>query len=135
MQKKLKRRILFLVAIPISLVILLLVFLTAFEYSTVADIKESLSNVDKEETLAYGKVLFSTRGCAGCHSLVPGEKSFGPNLFAIADSKSKVYIRESIVTPSAIIVEGFSNIVMPNFGEILDNQQVDALVSYISTIK
>ncbi len=135
MQKKLKRRLIYFIVIPISLVISLMVFLTAYEYSTVADIKESLSNVNKEETLAYGKVLFSTRGCASCHSLVAGEKSFGPNLFAIADRKSKAYIRESIVSPSAIIVEGFSNIVMPNFGEILDDQQVDALVNYISTIK
>ncbi|OEK00840.1 hypothetical protein BFP97_04645 [Roseivirga sp. 4D4] len=135
MQKKLKRRLVYLIAIPISLVILLLVFLTVFEYSTVADIKESLSNVDKQESLAYGKVLFGTRGCASCHSIVPDEKSLGPNLFGIAYRQSEAYIKQSIVTPGAVIIKGFDNVVMPNFGDILDDQQVNALVDYISTIK
>lgn len=31
-------------------------------------------------TAVNGERLFRQRGCAGCHSVVPGEKGFGPNL-------------------------------------------------------
>lgn len=135
MQNKLKRKLIYFLGIPLSLFFLFIVFMTCFEYTAVADIRESFSRVEQDETLAYGKVLFETRGCASCHSIKPRIKSLGPNLFKLSTRKSEEYIRQSIVDPSAVIVSGYSNVVMPNFGEILDKRQVESLVKYVSSLK
>ncbi len=115
--------------------VLSIVFLTIFEYTAVADIKESFIDVDEQKTLEYGKVLFETRGCQSCHAIVPRTKSLGPNLFGISNRNSEEYIRQSIVSPSEVIVEGYTEVVMPNFGDILDKRQVQALTEYLLSIK
>ena len=134
MQKK-KARLFYYIVIPISFLVLLFTFMTAYEYTAVADIRESLTKVDKSQTLAYGKVLFETRGCASCHTITPNRKSLGPNLFGIAERQPETYIRQSIIDPGAIIVSGYDDVVMPDFGDILDDRQVNALVEYLSSIK
>ena len=134
MQKK-KKIILYFVATPLSLFVMFLTFMTIFEYTTVADIRESLAGVDKQETLAYGKVLFDTRGCSSCHAIESDQESLGPNLSGLSQRSSVEYIRQSIVSPGAVVVEGYSDVTMPNFGEILDHGQVEALVEYILNLK
>lgn len=135
MKKKTKKRLLYLIVLPISLFILFITFMTVFEYTAVAEIREAFVVDNKQETQSYGKTLFETRGCASCHAIKPKVKSLGPNLFGIATRKPEDYIRASIVTPGEVIVEGYEDVVMPNFGEILDKRQVEALVKYVSSIK
>jgi len=121
----------------VSFLLLALTLFTIFEYTVVADIKEFFTEVDEQETLDYGKVLFETRSCSGCHAIVQGHENenFGPNLFGLSDRKSMEYIRQSIVFPNAVIADGFSANTMPIFGEILDDIQVNSLVEYVSSIK
>lgn len=135
MQNTKRKRLIYFIGIPLTLLILLFTFLTAFEYTAVAEIRESFTSVDQTKTLAYGKVLFETRGCSSCHAIKPRQKSLGPNLFDLSSRKSIDYIRQSIASPDSVIVPGYDDVVMPNFGEILDTRQIEALVAYVQEIK
>jgi mono/diheme cytochrome c family protein len=110
----------------------------AFRRTLIADVRESLMNVDTTDTVAYGATLFQTRGCVGCHTLesagATGDE--GPNLSHIASRADADYIRESILTPNAVIAddcpEGACPAgLMPQYGSILTPAQVDALVAYL----
>ncbi len=107
-------------------------------YTVVAEALESISSVDEGNPLAYGATLFETRGCAGCHALQKAAASgdTGPDLTGLK-SRGETYIRTSIVDPAAVVVpvcpEGPCEVgVMPNYGTILNESQVDALVAYLS---
>jgi len=135
MRKKIRFIVVYILVIPVSFLLVSLTLFTIFEYTVVADIKEFFTEVDEQETLDYGKVLFETRSCSGCHAIVQGHENIGPNLFGLSDRKSLEYIRQSIVSPNAIIADGFTANTMPNFGEILDDFQVNSIVEYVSSIK
>ena len=75
--------------------------------------------------------------CRECHSL--GENSpFAPSAQAIEENAgSRIegmsaadYLRQSIVDPSAFIVEGWRDNVMPKvYGEILTEEEIDDLIA------
>ncbi len=89
-----------------------------------------------------GKQLFSTLGCATCHRFdVQGR---GPNLLGIynkpvllEDGRTVIadenYVRESILNPTAKIVNGFKP-VMPTFQGIVSDEQLNALVAYVKSL-
>ena len=83
-----------------------------------------------------GKVLFITYACATCHELgsVPqstGSDS-GPVLTGIG-AKGADYIRESILTPSAVVIEGYVDGLMPpDFATQLSPDELDTLVAFLS---
>lgn len=86
------------------------------------------------------RALGSQAGCVTCHSLTPDYVIVGPSLAGVADrAESRVagldaagYLRQSIVTPDAYVVDGFESGKMPSIlGEILSPQQIDALVDYL----
>ena len=135
MRKKIRFILLYFLALPISFLVVAYALFIAFQFTTVADIRESFAEVDKQDSLAYGKVLFETRSCIGCHSIIPEQQNLGPNLFGISQRESMEYIRQSITSPNAVISPGFLPDQMPNFGDILDENQVNALVIYISSVK
>ena len=55
----------------------------------------------------HGASLYTRNKCSGCH-IVAGEGSgFGPELTGIATRRSPSHLRESIVSPAAILPEGF----------------------------
>jgi len=89
-----------------------------------------------------GKQLFSSLGCSTCHrSDVQGR---GPNLVGIynkpvllEDGRTVTadddYLRESILNPTAKIVNGFKPI-MPTFQGIVSEEQLNALVAYVKSM-
>jgi len=89
-----------------------------------------------------GKELFASLGCATCHrSDVQGR---GPNLAGIynkpvqlEDGRTVVadenYVRESILDPTAKIVDGFKP-VMPTFQGIVSEEELNALVAYVKSL-
>lgn len=96
---------------------------------------------------AYGKELFTKSGCNACHSVVPGQRLVGPSLGGIFGKNEKLhgggevpvdenYLRESILNPNAKVVDTFgpSSAMPPYKGQLKDNQ-VDALIAYIKTLK
>ncbi|MDX2140986.1 MAG: cytochrome c [Chloroflexota bacterium] len=110
----------------------------AFEYTLVAQVREAVAPPNTADPIAYGATLFQTRGCVGCHSFEPagavGDE--GPNLTGIASRHDAAYIYQSIQMPGAVIApqcpEGPCEQSMPNFGDILTDDQIDALVAYLS---
>lgn len=53
-------------------------------------------------------------GCAACHAVLGGVATLGPSLDDIASRRSAEQIRESIVSPAAVVEEGYL-VVMPAF--------------------
>ena len=89
-----------------------------------------------------GKQVYTANGCGGCHQLADAGSSgtSGPSLDELAASirangrgkSPEEYIRESIVDPNAVVVEGFAEGTMPqNYGTDLTDAQIDALVAYL----
>ena len=82
---------------------------------------------------ANGEALFTSAGCAGCHTLKAAGSTakVGPDLGKLENADA-AFIRKSIVDPSAEVQKGFQDGVMPqNFGEQLSKQELDALVKYL----
>jgi nitric oxide reductase subunit C len=100
-----------------------------------------------EGDVSAGKTVFeqtAAPACNTCHSLEAGVDLVGPSLANIgAEAGSRVsgqsaeeYLRESVVSPNAHIVEGFGSNLMPqNYGTQLSEQQIDDLVAYMLSLK
>ena len=91
-----------------------------------------------------GEQVFQTYGCRACHGLtVAGSVGgVGPSLDGIGDRAGGrvegldafAYIRQSILTPGAYVVPGFSDGLMPtNYSHRLKPAQVDDLVIFLSS--
>ncbi len=92
-----------------------------------------------------GRVLYQNF-CAACHSL-DDTKLVGPTFRGLMNSKVKVrdpatgktsevkataeYLRQSILEPNALLVEGYPENLMPPIGAILTPEQIDMLVNYL----
>jgi cytochrome c oxidase subunit 2 len=99
----------------------------------------------------WGESLFVKNGCPTCHGtagngLLGGAPSPGPKLAGIfgkpqslADGTSanadENYIRESVLKPNAKIVAGYTNVQMPPFAGSFTNDQLDAVIAYIKSLK
>jgi mono/diheme cytochrome c family protein len=87
------------------------------------------------EVVALGEQVF-TATCSGCHG---AEDEAGPPLTGmgeraaerVAGQSAEEYLHESIVDPGAYVVEGFSNIMPPNFAQQLSEEQINGLIAYI----
>lgn len=91
-----------------------------------------------------GELLYKRRGCAQCHSL-DGTIITGPSFKGIfgqtahfsnaADAVvEENYIRESILNPSAKIVQGFRD-QMPTYKGILKDEEITDIIEFIKTLK
>ncbi len=92
-----------------------------------------------------GEKLYTTLGCIACHSLDGTQgKRPGPSFKGLPGSQRKLadnstvtadeaYLRESILQPDAKTIEGFqdSEVRMPPYLGILDQQQLDSLVLFL----
>ncbi|GAB4523360.1 MAG: hypothetical protein Fur0018_06090 [Anaerolineales bacterium] len=98
-----------------------------------------------EDPAARGQQLAQQYGCLGCHS-VDGNPGVGPTwkgLFGedvkLADGSDvdadEAYLHESIVDPGAKIVEGFTNVMPPTFGDQLSEDQISDIIAFIQSLK
>lgn len=92
-----------------------------------------------------GKNLFSSRGCAGCHS-IDGSSGIGPSIKGLYGSAEELangstvqvdenYLSTSILRPNAQIVAGYQPNQMPAFEGQLKEQDISDLIAYIKTLK
>lgn len=86
-----------------------------------------------------GAALFQAKGCATCHS-GPSSQSrmnLAPNLADLrrvaatreAGLTAEAYVRQSIRSPQAFVVAGYTSVLMPTLP--VDDQELDALVAYL----
>lgn len=98
-----------------------------------------------EDPVALGQRVATSAGCIACHSL-DGSALVGPTWKGIfgktetmADGSTVVvdeaYLYESIVNPSAKIVAGFQDLMPKNYGDILTEAEINALIEYMKTIR
>jgi cytochrome c oxidase subunit II len=81
-----------------------------------------------------GEELFSSAGCAGCHTLkaTGANAKVGPDLGKLCDAANAKFIRTSIVDPNADVTKGYQPDIMPqNFRTQLSKEELDALVKYL----
>ena len=135
--KSTRKRVVIIVTSAVLLFALIGFYFLA-RYTLVAGALESLQNVEPSGGSAYGKVLFQTRGCAGCHALekAGANGDAGPNLTGLGQRATAAYIRTAILTPNETIAEGCPEgpceaNVMPQYARILNEEQLAALVSYL----
>jgi cytochrome c oxidase subunit 2 len=74
--------------------------------------------------------------CKSCHTLADAGATgtVGPNLDEVVPKLTEADIRSSIETPNAKITPGFQANIMPDFGQSLSKEQIDALVKYLKEV-
>ncbi len=95
------------------------------------------------DPVAAGHYWFSRppANCATCHSLEPGVVIVGPSLAGVATrAASRVagmsaeqYLRTSILDPGAFVVPGFPDAMARNFGQVLNDEQINAIIAFLLT--
>jgi putative heme-binding domain-containing protein len=75
----------------------------------------------------HGAVIYQSKGnCAACHTIRGEGGIIGPDLTSIGDSRSAVYLRQSIVDPGAAVPEGYLLVtVTPKSGGSLTGVQLN----------
>lgn len=96
--------------------------------------------------VAYGQLLYESKGCATCHSLDgtrmqgggPSYKGLFGRMEKMSDGKEYLvdenYLRESMMVPGAKVVAGYENI-MPVFQGLLREREINALITFIKAQK
>lgn len=96
--------------------------------------------------MAYGQLLYESKGCSTCHSLDGTRiQGGGPSWKGIFGRPEKMndgkeymvdanYLRESMMVPSAKVVAGYDNI-MPVFQGLLREREISALIQFIKAQK
>ncbi len=90
-----------------------------------------------------GADLVKKYQCMNCHSFDTPNKILGPSLYDIGKRQDQAYIRESIIEPDKVVVQGFPAGVMKatvsGVGFYKDAQQnpaiIDSLVQYLAGLK
>jgi cytochrome c2 len=90
---------------------------------------------------ASGKDLVQQWACVTCHKFDGPEKLVGPSLWDIGARKDANYIRESILQPDAVVVEGFPAGLMKGtldgegFYQKVSLQDLNTIVDYLTSLK
>ena len=88
-----------------------------------------------------GPELVQKWGCVACHNFDKPDKLIGPSLWDIGVRKDANYIRESILEPDAVVVEGFPPGLMKGtldgqgFYQKLSLQDLNTIVNYLASLK
>jgi mono/diheme cytochrome c family protein len=93
------------------------------------------------EQQAQGENLFY-QDCAACHTIIGDAVVVGPALAGVATrAETRVpglsaqdYIEQSILDPSAYLVEGFDDLMPKSWGTTLTGEELDALVAFLLTL-
>jgi cytochrome c oxidase subunit 2 len=87
-----------------------------------------------------GAAVFENNGCGSCHTFEPAGATgtIGPNLDNLQQAAEQAgqpleeFVRQSIVEPNAVVAEGFQPNVMPPTVAELPEEQLNALVAFLT---
>ncbi len=94
---------------------------------------------------AQGALLVTDYGCVACHA-ADTQRLVGPGWGGLSGSNVKLadgstvladdaYLAESIRQPDAKVVDGYPAGVMPAYGTLLKDDEVNAIVNYLHTLE
>ena len=95
------------------------------------------------EPIARGRQLYRSLGCANCHEPNLFGQRLGPPLDQVGTEaetrrpglSSAEYIRQAIVDPGAYVVPGYNDTMPRDLGRDLSPTDLDALVTYLLSLK
>lgn len=90
-----------------------------------------LLKLGTEKERAKGERLFNKKGCADCHELNPELPCEGPNLHEYG---SPAWIRLTVENPKSFLRYGTLS-TMPAFRDELSDDEMDAVVGYLMTLR
>ena len=119
---------------------------TALEEYVLEELATPTPSPEEEaDPIARGQRVFLDRGCGGCHTIEGlSAGTVGPNqtnIGTVAETRipgmsAEDYIQESILDPSAYVVEGFQDDVMPkNYNELLASEELSDLVAFLLSLR
>ncbi len=119
-----------------------ILLLIALALSACSAMAKAEPNPTPDPLVLQGQQVFNAK-CATCHALVPDTIIIGPSLNGIATrAETRVegqtadeYIQLSILRPGDYVVEGFNNVMITNFAKELTNEDMNALVAFLLTLK
>lgn len=100
----------------------------------------TLSAALSNDPILRGQAVYTSSGCAACHAIEGiSAGQVGPALDGIgreADSRvagqsAREYILQSVLNPSAYLVEGYDDLMLKNLGDTLSADQLDDLVAFL----
>jgi len=106
-----------------------------------SDVPEELvlsADVSPEELVAAGEMLYTGGGgCIACHGLGTRAPTLVGTVGTTCETRQpdmacKEYLHESLVNPSAFVVDGFEPI-MPDMSRTLSDAQIWSLVAYLQS--
>jgi cytochrome c oxidase subunit 2 len=106
---------------------------------------ESQTGAASEDPIVRGEQIAQQFGCVACHS-TDGTVIVGPSWLGIFGSMEELsdgtsvlvdhdYIVESIRDPGAKITAGFQNLMPPNIGADMTDEQIEDLVAFIESLE
>ena len=69
--------------------------------------------------------------CAACHAVLESEAAIGPSLNDVGKRLTIGQIRDSVIAPNAVIVEGYAP-VMPNLSETMVVKELELIVRFLA---
>jgi mono/diheme cytochrome c family protein len=122
----------------VTIVMLLVVFLMS-ACSAGAPVQPTST---PDPLVLQGQQVFNAR-CATCHALVPDTIIIGPSLAGVATraetrvdgQTAEEYLQLSVLRPGDYVVEGFTDIMITNFSKELTNEDMNALMAFLLTLK
>ena len=69
--------------------------------------------------------------CTACHAVLESEAAIGPSLNDVGKRLTIVQIRDSVIAPNAVIVEGYAP-VMPNISETMVVKELELIVRFLA---
>jgi mono/diheme cytochrome c family protein len=98
------------------------------------------SAADAADPVARGRVVYDTSGCGGCHTIEGiSSGAVGPpltNIATVGETRvdgvtAEEYIRQSILNPSAYLVDGYDNLMVQTFADTITDEQLSDLVAFL----
>jgi nitric oxide reductase subunit C len=109
-----------------------------------SSVSETTRGTLPEDPVGRGEYWFKRPPaiCATCHALTPDVVLVGPSLAGVATRaatripglSAEQYLRQSILDPSASIVDGFEDVMMKNFGQQLTADQINDIIAFLMTL-
>lgn len=94
------------------------------------------SNAEEAAPLKTPEEVIAKYTCGACHIFAGQSGTLGPSLARIGATKSREYLRQSLLDPDAVIAKGYAPGMMPRtYGEQLKAQELEMLVNYLAKSK